>query len=181
MKILDFNSDFTTVKDLCNLTIGVFDGLHLGHQLILKKLNKKNGLSLVLTFENNPIDILQPEKKVSLIYNLDKKLDLLKSFDIDIVVLIKFSHEFASLSYDKFFNILTHKFAFEYLIVGDDIRIGKNRAADRYKIKSLENILNFKTEFIKKVRHENKIISSTWIRQLILEKNYLLANKLLNR
>lgn len=181
MKILNYFSNSKKEIFPCNITIGVFDGLHLGHQLILKKLKEKSGLSIVITFENHPLKILYPEKKISLIYNLDEKLKLLKSFDIDIVVLIKFSLEFATCSYLKFLQILKNKFAFKYLVVGDDVKIGKNQEGDKFKIKSLENILNYKVEFIKKVKYEKKEISSSWIRQLIDEKNYFLANKLLNR
>lgn len=181
MKILHFESDFKKVIFPCNITIGVFDGLHLGHRLILKKLKEKKGLSIVITFENHPLDILNPEIKIKTIYNLDEKLELLKSFDIDIALLIKFSKKFASLSYLDFLKELKSRFAFKYLVVGDDVKIGKNQEGNKDKIKSLENVLDFKTEFIEKVKYENKVISSNWIRELIDEENYSLVSKLLNK
>lgn len=181
MKIMNYFSDQKKEKNLCNISLGVFDGLHLGHLLILQKLKEKKGLSIVVTFENNPLNVLHPEKKMPSIYSLDQKLKLLESFEIDIIVLIKFSFEFANTSYLTFLKNLKNKFDFRYLVVGQDVKIGKNQDGDLLKIKSLENILNFKAEFIKKVKFENKVISSNWIRQLIDEKNYLLVNKLLNR
>ena len=161
MKIINYFVDQKKEKNLCNITIGVFDSFHLGHQLILNKLKEKNGLSIVVTFANHPMNVLHPEKKIPPIYSLDEKLKLLESFKIDIVVLIKFSLEFANTSYLTFLKTLKNKFAFKYLVVGEDVKIGKNQQGDAQKIKAIENVLNFKAEFIKKIKHQNKVISST--------------------
>ncbi|NGX32354.1 MAG: Riboflavin biosynthesis protein RibF [Candidatus Anoxychlamydiales bacterium] len=164
-----------------NLSIGVFDGLHLGHALVLKKLKEKEGKSIVFTFENHPLDILKPDIKIQKIYEKQDTLKYLKSFDIDVVIMIKFDKNFADISYIDFFKILKENFSFTNLIVGKDVKIGKDGKGDLNKIKSLENILNFKSEFIEKIKYENRVISSRWIRSLIEEKNYVLAEKLLNR
>ncbi len=166
---------------LCNLSIGVFDGLHLGHALILKKLKEKKGKSIVFTFENHPLDILKPNTKIKLIYNKKEKLKYLKTFDIDIVIMAKFDKNLANISYIDFLTILKNNFNFSYLIAGTDVKIGKDAIGDLNKIKSLEQKLNFKSEFIKKIKYNNKIISSRWIRELIQKENYSLVEKLLNR
>jgi len=166
---------------LCNLSIGVFDGLHLGHALVLKKLKEKKGKSIVFTFENHPLDILKPDIKIKSIYNKNEKLKYLKTFGIDIVILIKFTLDFANISYIDFFKTLKKNFSFTYLVVGKDVKIGKNKDGDLNQIKSLENSLNFQSEFIEKIKYENRVISSRWIRSLIQEKNLKLAEKLLNR
>ena len=166
---------------LSNLSIGVFDGLHLGHALVLKKLKEKKGKSIVFTFENHPIDILKPGIKIKSIYEKQDKLKYLKSFEIDVVILIKFDKNFANISYIDFFKILKQNFSFSNLVVGSDVKIGKNGEGNLNKIKSLKNILKFKSEFIEKIKYENREISSRWIRSLIEEKNFALAEKLLNR
>ncbi|NGX34117.1 MAG: Riboflavin biosynthesis protein RibF [Candidatus Anoxychlamydiales bacterium] len=180
MIVLD---NFYKKKDFgyCNLTIGVFDGLHLGHQLILKKLKEKKGRSIVFTFENHPLDILKPGIKIKPIYQSQDKLKYLKNFDIDVVILIKFTLDFANLSCVDFLNILKQNFSFSNLVFGSDVKIGKNGEGDLRKIKSLENELNFKCAFIEKIKYNNKVISSRWIRALIEEKNYTLAEKLLDK
>lgn len=165
----------------CNLSIGVFDGLHLGHVYILKKLKEKKGKSIVFTFENHPLDILKSDIKIESIYQKEDKLKYLKSFDIDVVILIKFTLDFANVCYKDFLKILKNNFSFSYLIVGEDVKIGKDGLGNLNNIKEMEEILDFKAEFIKKIKYENKVISSRWIRKLIEEKNYSLAQKLLNR
>jgi riboflavin kinase/FMN adenylyltransferase len=165
----------------CNITIGVFDGIHLGHQYILKKLKEKPGKSIVITFKNHPLEILNPLKKPSPIYSLDEKIELLKSFDIDIVILLEFTKDFSNLDYLDFFKILKSNFSFTNFIVGEDVKIGKKQMGDKKSIKTAENLYGFKAEFLKKIKYEKKIISSSWIRKLIDEKKYSLVEKLLNR
>jgi len=171
----------TKYNHRCNIALGVFDGLHLGHQLIFKRLNQKEGKSIVITFSNHPIEILKSNSNFSPIYSLEEKLNLLENFGVDIVVLIKFTKAFANINYIDFIAKLKSCFPFNYLVVGEDVKIGKDKKGDKTKIKSLENFLNFKAEFIKKVKYQDKIISSSWIRSLIKEKKYDLVELLLNR
>jgi len=168
-------------KKPCNLTIGAFDGIHLGHQLILKKLEQKKGRSIVVTFKNHPLSILKPEKKFSLIYNINEKLKLLESFNIDVVILLEFNTKISNLNYIDFLKILKTNLSFTHLVVGDDIKIGKDQKGDKNSIKDLEKIFDFKSEFIQRLEYQNKIISSSWIRSLIKEKKYDLVEFLLNR
>ncbi|MFA6119230.1 MAG: FAD synthetase family protein [Parachlamydiales bacterium] len=165
----------------CNITLGVFDGVHLGHQYILQKLKEKPGNSVVITFKNHPLEILCPLKKPSLIYSCEEKIALLKSFDIDIVILLEFTKDFSDLNYLDFFKTLKANFSFTNFIVGEDIKIGKDQMGDKKSIGKLEKIYGFKTEFLKKIKYEEKIISSSWIRKLINEEKYSLVEKLLNR
>lgn len=165
----------------CNITIGVFDGVHLGHQLILKKLKEKEGKSVVITFANHPNEILNPSIKFNPIYSIEQKLKLLESFDIDIVILLEFTKEFANLSYNNFLEKLKNNFPFNYLIVGEDVKFGKDRLGSKTTIKKLEELYQFKLEIVKKIKFQDKIISSTWIRSLIDEKNFDLVENLINR
>jgi len=165
----------------CNITIGVFDGIHLGHQLIFKKLKEKQGQSIVITFSNHPLEILFPHRNFKYIYTLKQKLKLLESFGIDIVVLLEFSNEFADIDYINFLKILKTNFFFNYLVVGEDVKLGKDRLGNKITIKNLETIYKFKLEIIKKIKYQNKIISSSWIKSLIDKKKFNLVEKLLNR
>lgn len=165
----------------CNITIGSFDGIHLGHQLILKKLKEKEGKSVVITFINHPQQILNPQLEFKTIYNIDQKLKLLESYDIDIVVLLKFTQKFANLSYNDFLQKLKSKFSFNYLVVGEDVSFGKDRLGNKETIIKLEDLYKFKLEIIKKIKFQDKIISSKWIRSLIEEKNYDLIERLIDR
>ena len=129
----------------------------------------------------HPLEVVKPDIKIPLIYNKQDKLKYLKSFEIDVVILIKFNKDFANLHYKDFFKILQKNFSFSTLVVGDDVKIGKDGEGDLNKIKDLEKELNFKSEFIEKIKYKDRIISSRWIRSLLKEKNYVLAEKLLNR
>jgi riboflavin kinase / FMN adenylyltransferase len=179
MKILkNLNQKYS---DLCNITIGVFDGIHLGHQLILKKLKEKEGKSVVITFSNHPLEIINPNINFKHIYTIEQKLKLIESFGIDLVILLKFTKKLANLDYHNFFKILKSNFSFNYFIVGEDVKLGKDNLGDQISIKNLEKLYQFKLERIKKIEYQNKIISSSWIRSLINEKNFNLVEKLLNR
>jgi riboflavin kinase/FMN adenylyltransferase len=164
----------------CNLTIGIFDGIHIGHQLIFQKLKEKKEKVVVITFTNHPLEVLY-SSKLNLIYSLDQKLELLKSYDIDVVVLLEFTKSFANLNYLDFLKLLKKNFLFRYLIVGEDFKLGKDRLGNKNKLKKLENTFQFKIELIKKIKYQNKTVSSSWIRSLIKEKNIALIEKLLNR
>jgi len=100
---------------------------------------------------------------------------------LDVLIILEFNKEFSNMSYIDFFKNLKSNFSFTNLIVGEDIKIGKNKLGNKNNIKKLGKILNFKTEFVKKMTFDGKIISSSYIRDLIREEKFDLVEKLLDR
>ncbi len=164
-----------------SITIGMFDSLHLGHQKILKELKKKGNKTCVITFSNHPVNILYPGRKIELIYSIEEKIKHFEKFEIDTLVVLEFNKEIANLSYRDFLNLLKKKFFFSSLILGKDSFLGNNKLGNPNNIKSLEKILDFKVEYIEKVKYKNRVISSTFIRELISNEDYTTIELLLNR
>lgn len=118
----------------CILTIGNYDGIHLGHQLLIKRVlreSKNRGLdSAVLTFEPHPKEFFDPTNAPSRIISLREKLEFFKKNNIDRVYVIKFDQKFSALSAEEFLKILKNQIKVEGLVVGADFRFGKNRSGD---------------------------------------------------
>ena len=124
-------------------TIGTFDGVHLGHQKILKSLitnSKQSSLkSVLITFDPHPRKILDPNSKIELINTIDEKVDVLKKLGLDYLVIHEFSKNFSNIDAEEFVKILIDKLNIKKLIVGYDHRFGKNRSADINDLKEFGN------------------------------------------
>lgn len=135
------------------ISIGMFDGLHLGHQKILKTL-KENGKAAIITFSN----IKDP------IYSEEKKLKLLKKAGIDIVFILDLDK---TLSYIKFLEKLKENLNFKYLVLGKGASFGHMKRGDEKNVKKLEKKLNFKSIYIEKVKVEGEVVSSRLIKKFL--------------
>ena len=168
------------------LTLGNFDGVHLGHQEIFKKVVKRakeiEGTSIAITFDPHPLKILAPEKCPSLITNFKEKAEILESFQIDILFSIPFTREFSSLDADDFIKkIVVDKIGPKELFIGYDFAFGKGREGDTSVLKGLGESLGFKVTVVKPIRVGEKTVSSTLIRNLIKEGNVKEASVYLGR
>lgn len=167
------------------LTIGTFDGIHQGHKVIferLKKYSSQNNLrNVVITFEPHPRTVVS-DFKIKLLTTLDEKTELLSKLDLDNLLVIKFSMEFAEQTSEEFItNIICKKIGVQHIIIGHDHRFGKNRNGDDNELIELGKKCNFSVECLDAVKSEKDIISSTVIRNALFDGDIQKANRLLGR
>ena len=158
------------------LTLGTFDGVHKGHQKILKKLNseaKKNKLkSIVLTFFPHPRNVLNPISNLRLINTIKERTELFEKSGIDILITHPFDKNFSELSPEKFVkSILVDKLNIKKILIGYDHRFGKNRAAGIEDLKKFGLKYDFQVIEISVKEQNNVSISSTKIRKSIEDGN----------
>ena len=168
----------------CILTIGNFDGVHLGHQEILKKLvskSKKMGLpSLVVSFSVTPETFFgRPKARLSSFR--DKHL-FLESMGVDKHLLIRFNKSFSELSASSFINqILVEKIGVKHCFIGDDFRFGKGRLGDFSMLKQASHENNYSIEKLNSVLLDGLRVSSSAIRNFLTDGNFTEAEKFLGR
>ena len=177
--INEFNCKKSTI-----ITIGTFDGVHLGHQKILKKLNveaENNGLeSSVLTFFPHPRTVLNPDSSLKLINTIEERISLFKKSKIDNLIVHPFTKEFSELdSEDYVKNILVDQLKAKIVLIGYDHKFGKNRTADINNLKEYGIKYNFEVIEIKAEEINDIAISSTKIRNSIKEGDIQLTNSYL--
>ena len=177
--INEFNCKKSTI-----ITIGTFDGVHLGHQKILKKLNveaENNRLeSSVLTFFPHPRTVLNPNSSLKLINTIEERISLFKKSKIDNLIVHPFTKEFSELdSEDYVKNILVDQLKAKIVLIGYDHKFGKNRTADINNLKEYGIKYNFEVIEIKAEEINDIAISSTKIRNSIEEGDIQLTNSYL--
>ena len=156
------------------ITIGTFDGVHKGHQKILKKLitesKKLNLKSIVLTFFPHPRTVLNPNYALKLINTIDERSRLLEKSGINTLITHPFDKNFSQLSPEDFVkDILVNKLNIKKILIGYDHRFGKNRTAGIKDLKKLGLKYNFKVIEISAQEQNNVSISSTKIRNSIIQ------------
>lgn len=186
MDILTWKDLDNTPKDnstLYSCTIGVFDGVHLGHQTLIKKIRQqKNTKSMVVTFRENPVRILSPEIFKGNLTTLTEKLRILADLEVDLVLLIDFSHDFSTLSCKDFLDTLISRINIVYIALGENFHCGKNAETDSEGVKDIVSKReNIQLNVVHHFQHNNEIISSTRIRNAILSGNIGEASKMLGR
>ena len=179
-KISDFDSNIKTI-----VTVGTFDGVHLGHKSIFDKLNKladKNSLEKVLlTFSPHPRHVLFPQNQNLKLINTDEeKIEKIKQLGVQHLIIHEFTKEFSrTTSTDFVKNILVNKLNIEHLVVGHDHQFGKNREGSFEELVDLAEVYNFDIHRVEAFERENVKISSTKIRNAISSGNITHANNLL--
>lgn len=183
MKTFSSINNFQTNKKVV-ATLGTFDGVHIGHQMIIKKIvdsAKESGAeSLVLTFFPHPRMVLKQDHSIRLLNTLEEKKELLEELGLDNLVVQKFDYEFSQLSAEEFVKrVLVDKFNISKIIIGYDHRFGKNRTADISDLKMYGEKYGFEVEEISAQEIDHVSISSTKIRQALLDGDIALANEFL--
>ncbi|WP_456458060.1 bifunctional riboflavin kinase/FAD synthetase [Reichenbachiella sp.] len=169
------------------VTSGTFDGVHFGHQKILKKIVKTakelNGKSVVLTFWPHPRFVLFPEEKtLKLLSTFEEKAQLLEEVGIDYLVKVEFTKAFSQLSSESFIqNMLVEKLKTKKLIIGYDHRFGKNRSGSFEYLKENSDRFGFEVEEIPRQDIDDVGVSSTKIRQALFHGEVDLAAEFLGR
>ena len=168
------------------IAIGNFDGLHLGHQKVLKeakqKAKKKRLPFGVITFEPVPVMFFDKKLKNHRINSLEQKKLMLDIFKLDFLIIIKFNKEFSSLSAEKFIEkIIYKKTKCKYLYVSKNFRFGFKRRGNIQTLKKFEKLYGYKNIITKPLKKNNRIISSTIVRKKIRKGEINEVNKFLNR
>ncbi len=186
MKILVGTEEITPITPYPVVAIGNFDGLHLGHQALLKKTaqraKEKNGTSVVLTFRPHPSAILSPSQPTQLLTPFEEKRDLIASCGIDVVLFVEFSKEFAHQTPAQFAQVLlADKIGCREVFVGDQFAFGKNRSGKVSDLVALGKQFGFEVFPQEVVLLGNTVVSSSTIRELLQTGNVGLAAKMLSR
>ncbi len=168
------------------IAIGNFDGIHLGHQKVLKQAKqkaKKNKIPLgLISFEPMPVMFFNQKIKNHRINSLDQKKNQLKKLKLDFILLIKFNKKFSFISAEKFIKkIIFEKLRSKYVFVSKNFKFGKDRKGNINTLKKFQNTYGYKTIITPPFKKAKKIISSTLIRKKIQLGNIAETNKLLNR
>lgn len=173
-----------SLKEATVVTIGTFDGVHIGHQKIIEKVvqaaKKSNKKSVLLTFFPHPRMVLQKEASIELINTIDERAQLLAKTGLDYLIIHPFSKEFSRLSALDFVrDILVNQLNISKLIIGYDHHFGKNREGNLEQLTEYSYLYDFEVEEIAAQDIDEVSVSSTKIRKALSVKNIQTANKYL--
>jgi riboflavin kinase/FMN adenylyltransferase len=168
------------------VTIGNFDGVHLGHQKILKKTIQRakalEGASLVYTFYPHPLRVLRPEQEPLRITTFEEKVQIIQNIGIDYLVCEHFTKQYAEQPPEEFIkNIICDRIHPREIVIGLDYAFGKNRKGSIDLLKKIGEIFHFKVQVIDNITIKNIPVRSTTVRRLITLGKVSLAAKLLGR
>ncbi len=167
------------------ITIGNFDGVHLGHQAIIRTMvqqaEDKEKPVIVVTFFPDPSDFFNPKRKAFYLTSPSEKKERLCQMGVDHVLTFEFDRRFSELTAREFLSALKDKLGMETLVIGRDFALGKNRQGTLPVIKCLGEELGFGVEQVDPIKLDNEEISSTKIRQLLARGQVGAAEKLLGR
>jgi riboflavin kinase/FMN adenylyltransferase len=156
------------------LTIGNFDGVHLGHQKIILEVLKRSeeikGTSMAVTFEPHPMKVLAPEREIRILTTLEEKAKLIEEMGVNVLLCINFNKEFANLLPDDFIeDVLVKKINAKEIIVGTNYAFGKNKKGTVELLKRRGKKYGFRVKAVSNVRVYGNIVSSSSIRSLLLK------------
>lgn len=185
MEIIDNLPDSREHRSPVVLTIGTFDGIHLGHQEILANMQEiakqKRAKTALITFANHPSTILKPNNPTPLLCSLDHRIYLLESMGLDLLIILPFTRELSEQSASTFLDRVLHALPFSILILGSDATIGKEKEGNRQLITKLSKTMNFETVYLPDMSFEGERISSSKIRKLVQSGQLQQVEKLLGR
>jgi riboflavin kinase/FMN adenylyltransferase len=166
------------------VSIGSFDGIHLGHRRVLTELKKQakqnDGVSVVITFDPHPQRVLHPEKDLFLINTLEEKIQLISEEHIDYLIIIPFTFEFSQISFIDFFQkFLIDCLHVKTLVFGPHHSIGKDRAGDLKQMRKVANQNDIRIVMVSELRIAGEGVRSNKIRKLLNNGEQEKANKML--
>jgi len=186
MKIIHAANELkTNGKKVC-LAIGFFDGVHLGHQQIIRQTiadaHQHNAISVVLTFDRHPNSVVAPDKVPPLIYSLPQKLQAIESLGADGLLLIQFDKKFSEQTGEEFVRNLARDFGkIHSICVGADFVFGHKRSGNVALLKKLGSEIGFLVHGLAAVSLDGQIVSSTRIREMIRAGDIDAASQMLGR
>ncbi len=173
-----------TIPDVV-ATIGAFDGIHRGHQLLLGQVVERArylGLgSLCVTFDPHPDIVLYPHRKLTYLSDRTEKERILDQLGLDHVRVFEFTHELSMLRPDEFLGLIREQHRLAELWVGSDFALGRDRAGTIAALVDIGRIQDFALHVVPPQKVEREIVSSTTIRKLLADGNVRHANRLLGR
>ena len=186
MKIIHEPCEFAPATEGVSLAIGMFDGVHLGHQRILAQMVKDAGqlgtISVAITFDRHPNAVVAPEQIPPLIYSLGQRLSVIGSLEVDIAWLIRFDREFSRQPGAEFIDALVKDFGrIRSVWVGADFSFGHKRSGNVALLKARGQHLGFSVHDVPAVSCDGEIISSTRIRGAIRTGDLESASQMLGR
>ena len=189
MKILERIEDIEKPTKNAVVTIGNFDGVHIGHQAlfhtVIEKAEAINGVSVAITFEPHPMRVLTTNGHPPLITLTEQKRELIGRAGIDILICIPFSREFAAISADDFVqDLLIERLNMKAIVVGRDYTFGSRRQGDLAMLQRMSKDLGFEVlvvDWIQPMNGKSQRISSTRIRELVMDGEMEKARKMLGR
>jgi len=165
------------------VTLGVFDGVHLGHKKIVndlvssKSAGSINGCYLI-TFDPHPLVVTHSKMNPPMLTTLDERIHLLSEFDLDGILVLDFNEELASVDYRTFIRkYLMQGFNMKRLVLGYDCYFGKNREGSPQRAQDESSKMGFECEIVSAVLNGNEAISSTKIRNALIEGDVATANR----
>jgi riboflavin kinase / FMN adenylyltransferase len=179
---LDINEKFTNPV----LTIGNYDGIHIGHQRIIEKVAQKalevSGTPMLMTFNPHPLSVLKPDTYTRLITPLHLKKKLIEASGIEVMFIVPFDIQFQGLTPEMFIrDILVDRLAVKAVFVGYDFKFGKGGSGNVKMLKKFADTYGFHFEIIDAITMDGERIGSNTIRKLILDGNVEKATKFLGR
>lgn len=186
MKVIENVQTSEATFDHVVLTVGSFDGVHLGHRSVIDDVIRRaravGGTAALLTMRPHPRELFSPKHAPNLLTSDDKKLQLLETTGIDVVFLLKFNTEVANLEPDTFVEeILVRRCQAKEMVVGHDFTFGKHARGDYSLLKDISGRYGFEVTRIPPVQIDRERVSSTLIRERILQGDLDHASRLLGR
>jgi riboflavin kinase/FMN adenylyltransferase len=167
------------------ISIGIFDGVHTGHQELLKRLVQKSRanqcLSVVITFRQHPQRLFSPDNPLSLIQTLEDRVELIRSLGGDLVLTLDFDSELAGLDARAFTALLQRHLNMQGLVLGWDFAMGRSRQGSLQTLEELGKRFGFSTEVVGAVTLDGEIVSSTAVRGALAAGDIGKANAMLGR
>ncbi|MGB2600879.1 MAG: bifunctional riboflavin kinase/FAD synthetase [Candidatus Omnitrophota bacterium] len=166
------------------IAIGIFDGIHLGHKRVIKKLlsfREPAREKVVVTFDPHPQTILRPGKRPPRIMSLDHRLFILEKMGLDAVIVIRFTDSVAMMSPEEFVKKVIKSIGARKVYVGNNFHFGKGKSGNVEKFKEIGRECGIDVQIVQPVKKGGKVVSSTWLRKLIKEGKIARAEQLLRR
>jgi riboflavin kinase/FMN adenylyltransferase len=186
MQTLQSANDFRSGGRKVSVAIGTFDGVHLGHQQVIRQAvadaRQHEGLAVVVTFDRHPNSIVAPDRVPPQIYSQPQKLRAIASLGVDATLIIPFTREFSALSAEDFVRELVTQLApVQSICVGSSFVFGRKRSGDVALLQRLGKELNFVVHGIAAVALDSEMVSSTRIREAVRTGEFSRASQMLGR
>ena len=186
MKIYESLSDIKEPFQNTSVTIGNFDGVHCGHQILFSKVVEKarriNSTSVTITFDPHPLQVVRPDFGIKLISTREQKVELIEHAQIDVLLIIPFTKEFARTTAEDFVDkVLIDMMGVKELVVGYDYAFGKGRQGNISFIKEQGRRKGFNVSVVEAYYKDDMLVSSTRVRELVAQGRMRDVKKLLGR